>query len=172
MVRGRHPADGRHRAGPDRSSARSSARRRTERGDPAPLLPIGQDGWLAAVFSDRWPDTAAAVRGIREAMLDALLPEPERRGRADLSPGSALAQTLGIRLPIAQGPMTRVSDEAGFAAAVAADRRTAVHRAGAWPTPSSRVACSRRRPRLSASDHGASASSGSRPRSSGPRSSR
>ena len=38
-----------------------------------------------------------------------------------LSPGGPLAADLGIRVPIAQGPMTRVSDVAGFAAAVAAD---------------------------------------------------
>lgn len=36
----------------------------------AELLPVGQDGWLAAAFADRWPDTATAVRGMRAAMLD------------------------------------------------------------------------------------------------------
>src|SRR5688500_14568852 len=37
-----------------------------------------------------------------------------------MRPGAPLARALGVRLPVAQGPMTRVSDEAGFAAAVAA----------------------------------------------------
>ncbi|MFI9526196.1 SDR family NAD(P)-dependent oxidoreductase [Micromonospora rosaria] len=80
------------------------------------LLPIGQDGWLAGVFADRWADTASAVRGLRAAMLDAV-------GDSDagdlLLPGAPLAAALGVRVPVAQGPMTRVSDEAAFAAAVA-----------------------------------------------------
>ncbi|SCF05792.1 Acyl transferase domain-containing protein [Micromonospora matsumotoense] len=82
----------------------------------AELLPVGQDGWLAAAFADRWPDTAAAVRGMRAAMLDAV----DGPDAADLlQPGAPLAAALGVRVPVAQGPMTRVSDEAAFAAAVA-----------------------------------------------------
>ncbi|MFJ5264828.1 SDR family NAD(P)-dependent oxidoreductase [Streptomyces sp. NPDC088387] len=38
-----------------------------------------------------------------------------------LRPGSPMSRALGTRLPIAQGPMTRVSDQARFAAAVADD---------------------------------------------------
>ena len=80
------------------------------------LLPIGQDGWLAREFADRWDDTAAAVRGIKQSILEAL----EHADAGDIMrPGAPLAQALGVRLPVAQGPMTRVSDEAGFAAAVA-----------------------------------------------------
>jgi acyl transferase domain-containing protein/NAD(P)H-dependent flavin oxidoreductase YrpB (nitropropane dioxygenase family) len=82
------------------------------------LLPIGQDGQLAAVFAARWPDTASAVRGIRAAIMDGLAADPA--GHA-LAPGAPLAAALGVRVPVAQGPMTRVSDQAGFAAAVAAD---------------------------------------------------
>ncbi|MFC5944823.1 beta-ketoacyl synthase N-terminal-like domain-containing protein, partial [Micromonospora harpali] len=80
------------------------------------LLPIGQDGWLAAVFADRWADTASAVRAMRAIMLDAA-DDPE--AGTLLLPGAPLAEALGVRVPVAQGPMTRVSDEAGFAAAVA-----------------------------------------------------
>ncbi|MGV4982058.1 SDR family oxidoreductase [Streptomyces sp. NRAIS4] len=40
---------------------------------------------------------------------------------AALRPGAVMSRALGTRLPVAQGPMTRVSDQAGFAAAVAAD---------------------------------------------------
>uniref|UniRef100_UPI0018906520 type I polyketide synthase n=1 Tax=Micromonospora sp. S-DT3-3-22 TaxID=2755359 RepID=UPI0018906520 len=80
------------------------------------LLPVGQDGWLAAAFADRWPDTATAVRGMRAAMLDAV----DGPDAADLlQPHAPLAEALGVRVPVAQGPMTRVSDEASFAAAVA-----------------------------------------------------
>ncbi|WFE65368.1 type I polyketide synthase [Micromonospora sp. WMMD714] len=80
------------------------------------LLPVGQDGWLAAAFADRWPDTATAVRGMRAAMLD-VVDDPEAAEL--LQPGAPLAAALGVRVPVAQGPMTRVSDEASFAAAVA-----------------------------------------------------
>ncbi|BFU42253.1 SDR family NAD(P)-dependent oxidoreductase [Krasilnikovia sp. MM14-A1004] len=80
------------------------------------LLPIGQDGWLAAEFARRWPDTAAAIHGVRDAVRDAVR-HPE--AGAALRAGAPLARTLGVDLPVAQGPMTRVSDEAGFAAAVA-----------------------------------------------------
>jgi acyl transferase domain-containing protein/NAD(P)H-dependent flavin oxidoreductase YrpB (nitropropane dioxygenase family) len=82
------------------------------------LLPVGQDGWLAAPFAAQWGNTAAAVRGIRSAMLDAA---SDSAARHPMAPGAPLAADLGIRVPVAQGPMTRVSDQAGFAAAVAAD---------------------------------------------------
>ncbi|HTJ36227.1 MAG TPA: beta-ketoacyl synthase N-terminal-like domain-containing protein, partial [Dactylosporangium sp.] len=82
------------------------------------LLPVGQDGWMAAVFRDRWHTTAAAVRGIRAA-IEAAASDDAAGGL--LAPGAPLAQALGVRIPVAQGPMTRVSDVAGFAAAVAED---------------------------------------------------
>ena len=92
--------------------------------DPRPdggtgeLLPVGQDGWLAAVFRDRWRNTAAAVRGIRAA-IEAAARDAEA-GQL-LAPDAPLARELGVRIPVAQGPMTRVSDVPGFAAAVADD---------------------------------------------------
>jgi acyl transferase domain-containing protein/NAD(P)H-dependent flavin oxidoreductase YrpB (nitropropane dioxygenase family) len=81
------------------------------------LLPIGQDGYLAASFAARWRDTATAVRGMLSAIADVIADGAAR----PLAPGAPLAQDLGVRVPVAQGPMTRVSDQAGFAAAVAAD---------------------------------------------------
>jgi acyl transferase domain-containing protein/NAD(P)H-dependent flavin oxidoreductase YrpB (nitropropane dioxygenase family) len=89
--------------------------------DPAEdttLLPVGQDGQLAAAFAARWRDTASAVRGVRSAILETL--RDDVAGHA-LAPGAPLASALGVRVPVAQGPMTRVSDQAGFAAAVAED---------------------------------------------------
>jgi acyl transferase domain-containing protein/NAD(P)H-dependent flavin oxidoreductase YrpB (nitropropane dioxygenase family) len=82
------------------------------------LLPIGQDGQLAATFAARWRDTASAVRGLRSAILETAADDVA--GHA-LAPGAPLASALGVRIPVAQGPMTRVSDQAGFAAAVAGD---------------------------------------------------
>lgn len=76
------------------------------------LLPIGQDGWLAAAFARRWSGTAAVVRGVRQAVYDAV----SSQTAADVfTENSPLARTLGTALPVAQGPMTRVSDDARFA---------------------------------------------------------
>ncbi|HEX6347096.1 SDR family NAD(P)-dependent oxidoreductase [Umezawaea sp.] len=76
--------------------------------------PVGQDGFLAAVFRDRWGTVGAAVRGVRDAVVSALAD-----GAAALGPDSPGARSLGTALPIAQGPMTRVSDQPAFASAVA-----------------------------------------------------
>ncbi|MEE6263153.1 SDR family NAD(P)-dependent oxidoreductase [Plantactinospora sonchi] len=82
------------------------------------VLPVGQDGWLAAVFRQRWGRTAAAVRAIRRAIAEAT---GDAGSGGLLAPGAPLARALDVRIPVAQGPMTRVSDVAGFAAAVAGD---------------------------------------------------
>ncbi|MGP9017347.1 SDR family NAD(P)-dependent oxidoreductase [Streptomyces sp. BR1] len=79
-------------------------------------LPIGQDGFLAARFEERYGTVAGAVRGVRDAIA-AVMSESESANV--LAPGSPMAAALGTRLPLVQGPMTRVSDQAGFAAAVA-----------------------------------------------------
>jgi acyl transferase domain-containing protein/NAD(P)H-dependent flavin oxidoreductase YrpB (nitropropane dioxygenase family) len=79
--------------------------RRPAATDPAgPPVPIGQDIFLASRFQAAWGTVGAAVRGVRDAVLNAVGPEEPA--------------ALG-GLPVAQGPMTRVSDQAGFAAAVA-----------------------------------------------------
>ncbi|MFB9908674.1 SDR family NAD(P)-dependent oxidoreductase [Allokutzneria oryzae] len=80
------------------------------------LLPVGQDGFLAKQFADRFRTAADCVRGLREGVLESLRSD----SAADaLRPGAPLAAALGVELPIAQGPMTRVSDQAAFAKAVA-----------------------------------------------------
>ncbi|WP_055524021.1 type I polyketide synthase [Streptomyces graminilatus] len=89
------------------------------------LLPVGQDGFLAARFADRWGDAARTVRALTDAVRDVVrdvVQDGEGGGgpvRA-LRAGSPMSRALGTQLPVAQGPMTRVSDQAGFAAAVAA----------------------------------------------------
>ncbi|MGW3993723.1 SDR family NAD(P)-dependent oxidoreductase [Amycolatopsis sp. NPDC004772] len=78
-------------------------------------LEAGQDVFLATRFRDRWGTVTAAVRGLADAVGEALrLPD------AVLGPGSAGSHALGTALPVAQGPMTRVSDQPAFAAEVAA----------------------------------------------------
>ncbi|MGH3826268.1 MAG: beta-ketoacyl synthase N-terminal-like domain-containing protein, partial [Pseudonocardiaceae bacterium] len=80
------------------------------------LLPIGQDGWLAKRFAERFGTAGRVVRAVQESILDTLCDE----NAADaLRAGAAGSRVLGTVLPVAQGPMTRVSDQAGFAAAVA-----------------------------------------------------
>ncbi|MEV5147422.1 SDR family oxidoreductase [Streptomyces sp. NPDC052727] len=158
------------------------------------LLPVGQDGFLAARFAERWGNVRGVVRGVSAAVGEVagsvvpgevvspgvgcdvggsavvpgevvpsggarkvtgpvvsgeVVPPGGARGVAGavtapgevvvsgpvqdavgpavstppagtaLLPGSAMSRALGTRLPVAQGPMTRVSDQAGFAAAVA-----------------------------------------------------
>ncbi|MGA6154002.1 SDR family NAD(P)-dependent oxidoreductase [Stenotrophomonas sp. NPDC087984] len=86
-----------------------------------PSLTVGQDGFLAAQFAEGWRDVGRTVRGITDAIREAAH-EAVRNGSAvtALRPGAPLSTRLGTRLPIAQGPMTRVSDQGGFACAVAA----------------------------------------------------
>ena len=80
------------------------------------LLPVGQDGFLAARFAERWGDTGRTVRELTAAVRESVRDESPADA---LRAGSPMSRTLGTRLPIAQGPMTRVSDQAEFAAAVA-----------------------------------------------------
>ncbi|HEV7628064.1 MAG TPA: beta-ketoacyl synthase N-terminal-like domain-containing protein, partial [Streptomyces sp.] len=82
------------------------------------FLPVGQDAFLAASFAGRWSCVAEVVRGIRAAITDVIADDEPAMALGAGAPG---AVALGTRLPVAQGPMTRVSDQPEFAAAVAAD---------------------------------------------------
>ncbi|MGH3852760.1 MAG: SDR family NAD(P)-dependent oxidoreductase [Pseudonocardiaceae bacterium] len=73
-------------------------------------LPIGQDGALAAVLAQRYVTAGGVVAAVRAAVTDQL-----RTASRSLRNPSQAAQPF-----VVQGPMTRVSDQAGFAAAVAA----------------------------------------------------
>ncbi len=81
------------------------------------LLPAGQDAAFAAPLARRFTTAGALVRGL-EAAIGAHL----RQARAvkPLAPGAGVARTHGLEYPVAQGPMTRVSDVPAFAAAVSA----------------------------------------------------
>ena len=80
------------------------------------LLPIGQDGAFARSLADRYTTAGAVVTAIRQSITDhlaaALRTQP-------LGSGSSFAAARGLTVPVAQGPMTRVSDRAAFALAVA-----------------------------------------------------
>lgn len=87
--------------------------RRASQGED-PVLPLGQDIAFAGGFARRYGSTGRAVAAIAETLATAA---PGVDGL--FAEGSDLATLLGVRYPIAQGPMTRVSDVAPFARAVA-----------------------------------------------------
>jgi acyl transferase domain-containing protein/NAD(P)H-dependent flavin oxidoreductase YrpB (nitropropane dioxygenase family)/NAD(P)-dependent dehydrogenase (short-subunit alcohol dehydrogenase family) len=78
---------------------------------------LGQDAAFARPLAERFRNVTALVRGLESSITqhiaDAAALDP-------LAPGSPLAAAHGLRYPIAQGPMTRVSDRAAFAESVAA----------------------------------------------------
>ena len=80
------------------------------------LLPIGQE----VAFAEAWRRRHGSLRGILAAIDDAVAALPGLvRGQPVLREDGPLARALGTRYPIVQGPMTRVSDTAEFALAVA-----------------------------------------------------
>jgi acyl transferase domain-containing protein/NAD(P)H-dependent flavin oxidoreductase YrpB (nitropropane dioxygenase family)/NAD(P)-dependent dehydrogenase (short-subunit alcohol dehydrogenase family) len=91
-------------------------RRSVDRPGLGKTLPIGQDGALAAPLSRLGVTAGGVVQIIRQAVrtnLRAAAVNPPLR------PGGALCQrNPGLRYPLAQGPMTRVSDQPAFAEAV------------------------------------------------------
>lgn len=80
------------------------------------ILAIGQDAAFAADLAQRFGTVGGILSGLRQSVQD----HCSRARHGDiLSEGAPLAQSHGTRYPIVQGPMTRVSDRAEFAAAVA-----------------------------------------------------
>jgi acyl transferase domain-containing protein/NAD(P)H-dependent flavin oxidoreductase YrpB (nitropropane dioxygenase family)/NADP-dependent 3-hydroxy acid dehydrogenase YdfG len=85
--------------------------------DPANgLLPIGQDACFAAPWRKQYQHLAAVLQAIDQAVEEHLRTAVEARPIFEDAP---LARALKLRLPIVQGPMTRVSDSPEFAAAIA-----------------------------------------------------
>ena len=86
-------------------------------GDPEEFAwPLGQAVGAAADFRERFGTAVQLFRGVAEAAERGVA---TARSTHPLAPGSPLAESHGTRYPIAQGPMTRVSDTAEFAYAVA-----------------------------------------------------
>src|SRR5512142_604625 len=85
------------------------------------FTPLGQDGFLAGAFARRFGTVARAVRGVRAAVAGARCGELADAARAVLSADSPWCTSSGLRRPVMQGPMTRVSDTPAFALAVARD---------------------------------------------------
>nr|WP_145952235.1 type I polyketide synthase [Paludisphaera borealis] len=101
-----------------RHAWRAAIRRRVDWQTPeTSLLALGQDAAFAAGLARRFGTVGGVLAGLAEAIR-----EPLSGGIKEAGPfaeGSPLARSHGTRFPIVQGPMTRVSDRAEFAAAVA-----------------------------------------------------
>jgi acyl transferase domain-containing protein/NAD(P)H-dependent flavin oxidoreductase YrpB (nitropropane dioxygenase family)/NAD(P)-dependent dehydrogenase (short-subunit alcohol dehydrogenase family) len=80
------------------------------------LLPVGQDGAFARSLADRFKTAGGVVHALRTSLAAHLRTAQTLK---PLAPGGGVATVNGTKYPIVQGPMTRVSDGAPFAAAVA-----------------------------------------------------
>ncbi|MGB5962861.1 MAG: beta-ketoacyl synthase N-terminal-like domain-containing protein [Coleofasciculaceae cyanobacterium] len=79
-------------------------------------FPIGQAVGLAVELRDRFSTTGRLIQALLKASQENL---KIAQNSPSLAAGSPLAQSHGTKYPIVQGPMTRVSDSAEFASAVA-----------------------------------------------------
>lgn len=79
------------------------------------LLFLGQAACFAESLADRFVTVAGVLQAISARIENNLA---SARSHLPLSPGSPFAQRHGIKYPIFQGPMTRVSDTAAFADSV------------------------------------------------------
>jgi acyl transferase domain-containing protein/NAD(P)H-dependent flavin oxidoreductase YrpB (nitropropane dioxygenase family) len=77
---------------------------------------MGQDGELAHLLAQRCGTAGGVIQAIRASITAHLRAAEAVR---PLAPGSPFAAAHGLRVPVAQGPMTHVSDSAAFAASVA-----------------------------------------------------
>lgn len=80
------------------------------------LLPLGQDVCFAGTWRKQYRRLGEVLKAIDAAVIDHLSAAVSSQA---LSQDAPLAQALGIPYPLVQGPMTRVSDSAAFAQAVA-----------------------------------------------------
>jgi NAD(P)H-dependent flavin oxidoreductase YrpB (nitropropane dioxygenase family) len=80
------------------------------------ICPMSQDAAFAEPLAKKFVTTGGIVQGIRQA-IDSHCQAAQRL--RPLDEASSLAQSHGTRYPIIQGAMTRVSDNAEFARAVA-----------------------------------------------------
>ncbi|HYL97498.1 MAG TPA: nitronate monooxygenase, partial [Blastocatellia bacterium] len=80
------------------------------------ILPLGQDVAFAGSLTKRFHTVGGIIQGIRESITEHLR---SAKTLLPLAQGSSLAKSHRTDYPIAQGPMTRVSDTAAFAVEVA-----------------------------------------------------
>ncbi len=98
------------------SICRQARERLASRSPLERLWTLGQDAALAAPFARRFSTVAAVVQYLQESVVSQVKSAAENAALAEASP---LALSHGTAYPIVQGAMTRVSDSADFALAVA-----------------------------------------------------
>ncbi|MDP3294069.1 MAG: beta-ketoacyl synthase N-terminal-like domain-containing protein, partial [Nevskia sp.] len=76
------------------------------------FMPIGQGIGLAATYRSQYRSVGRFVQAVRKASLKHV---ESAVATGFMAPGGALARSHGTAFPIAQGPMTRVSDSPEFA---------------------------------------------------------
>ncbi len=79
-------------------------------------LPMGQDICLSVDFKDNYKNLKELISALRASAFAHLTQAKKQR---NIQPGNKLAKTLGLKYPIAQGPMARVSDVPEFAGNIA-----------------------------------------------------
>ncbi|BET26629.1 acyl transferase domain-containing protein [Limnobacter thiooxidans] len=84
--------------------------------DDTRVWAVGQDVAFAGQMAKRFSSVAELFSGLQQAIRAQLR---QAQSLQVLKPGNAWAQSHGVRFPVAQGPMTRVSDTPEFAHAVA-----------------------------------------------------
>jgi acyl transferase domain-containing protein/NAD(P)H-dependent flavin oxidoreductase YrpB (nitropropane dioxygenase family)/acyl carrier protein len=95
---------------------RKAVRQRISYDPAAGVWPVGQDVVLAAGLAGKGVTVAGVVQAVADRAAKNL--DATRRTK-HLAEGGPLATSHGTKYPILQGPMTRVSDTAAFADAVA-----------------------------------------------------
>ncbi len=80
------------------------------------LVPFGQDGGFARTLAQRHVTVGGVIQALT-ATVDQHI--DDAAALTPLAPGAGVSTAHGTRYPVVQGPMTRVSDRAEFAAAVA-----------------------------------------------------
>ena len=100
-----------------RRAWQDTVRQEVDWADPGrSVWPLGQDAAFAARLARSGRTVGGILHEVRAAVDDHVAAARALRPMAE---GAPLAQSHGTRYPIVQGPMTRVSDRAAFAARVA-----------------------------------------------------
>jgi acyl transferase domain-containing protein/NAD(P)H-dependent flavin oxidoreductase YrpB (nitropropane dioxygenase family) len=96
---------------------RSTVAARVGAGADEAVLALGQDAALAAELARRFETVAGILDALRDSLGTAVATVTAANPLAE---GAGVSASHGTRYPLVQGPMTRVSDRAEFAASVAA----------------------------------------------------
>jgi acyl transferase domain-containing protein/NAD(P)H-dependent flavin oxidoreductase YrpB (nitropropane dioxygenase family) len=86
------------------------------RGSSESLVPLGQEIGMAARLAAKYRTVGGVLKAFRDEIVKCLDLAPKQQA---LAAGSPWAQAHHTKFPIAQGPMTRVSDVAPFCKSVA-----------------------------------------------------